>query len=160
MTNKIRNLLHKGFETGIVIKGIDGVLEIIGGFLLLFLNPARLDRLVALLTQHELSEDPGDFISNTIVRLGSSFSASSQQFGIFYLTAHGLVKIVLVILLLKKKLWAYPLAVVFLILFISYEIYRFTLKYSTFFLVLIALDTLIALLTLMEYKRIRKGSEA
>jgi uncharacterized membrane protein len=117
-TNVESNIIHRSFEIGILTKGIDGVLEVIGGTLLVFLSPGRLNRLVHLLTQHELSEDPRDMISNYLIRMGSNFSISTQHFGVFYLMSHGLVKIILVILLWKRKLWAYPLAVAFLILFI------------------------------------------
>ena len=30
------NFLHIGFEAGIILKGIDGILEILGGFLFVF----------------------------------------------------------------------------------------------------------------------------
>ena len=56
--HKGNNIFHKSFKIGILVKGIDGVLEIMGGILLVFLNPSRLNKLVVLLTQHELLEDP------------------------------------------------------------------------------------------------------
>ena len=69
--NASSNILHKRFELGILIKAIDSVLEIIGGILLVFLNPNRLNNLVVWLTQHELSEDPRDVIANFMVKLSS-----------------------------------------------------------------------------------------
>ena len=53
-----RDLLDQTFEVGIIVKGLDGVLEVIGGLLLLVVSPATIDRLVTSLTQHELSDDP------------------------------------------------------------------------------------------------------
>jgi hypothetical protein len=44
-------------------------------------------------------------------------------FGAVYLSAHGIVKIVLVIALLLNKLWAYPWMIVVLVLFIGYQSY-------------------------------------
>jgi hypothetical protein len=47
--------LDRGFEISILRKGVDGVLEIAGGLLLLLITPATIDRLVVGLTQHELA---------------------------------------------------------------------------------------------------------
>ena len=51
---------HRLFQVAVVVKGIDGVLEFIGGVLLLFVSPTALHRLVIMLTQHELAEEPDD----------------------------------------------------------------------------------------------------
>jgi len=149
------NIVHRSFELGILLKGIDGILEIIGGVLLIFLNPARLNRLVVLLTQHELSQDPNDVISNFLLKLSASFSISSQHFGVIYLISHGAIKFILVSLLWKKKLWAYPLAIVSLIIFIIYQIYRYTISNSVFLIFLTIFDVFMILLTYMEYNRIK-----
>jgi uncharacterized membrane protein len=63
-----RDLLDQTFEVGIILKGLDGVLEVIGGLLLLVVSPATIDRLVTSLTQHELSEDPHDLLATHILR--------------------------------------------------------------------------------------------
>lgn len=155
--NKENNIFHKGFEIGIILKGISGVFEIIGGIALIFLNPNRLNKLIIILTQDELSEEPKDAIANFIVKLGSHFSLSSQQFGIFYLLSHGIIKIILVILLWKRKTWAYPLTIIFLIMFISYQIYKCFLSYSIVLVVLTIFDIAMIILTLIEYKNIKNG---
>ena len=151
------NIIHKSFEIGILLKGIDGVLEIIGGILLVFLNPARLNKLIIILTQHELSENPQDMFVSIMIKLNSNFSVSTQYFGVFYLILHGLVKFILVILLWKKKIWAYPLTIASLILFIIYQIYRYTIDHSMWLILLTVFDIIMILLTFIEYKRM-KGS--
>ena len=113
-------MVHKSFEIGILLKGIDGILEIIGGVLLIFLNPLRLNKVIVLLTQYELSEDPKDIVASFLIKFSTTFSVSTQYFGIFCLISHGLVKFILVMLLWKRKIWAYPLTIVSLILFIVY----------------------------------------
>jgi len=149
------DILHKSFEIGILFKGIDGILEILGGFFLLFLNPDRLNKLIILLTQHELSEDPRDFIANYIIKFSSEFSISTQHFGVLYLFSHGIIKLILIYLLWKKKIWSYPLAVVFLMLFIFYQIYRYTFTQSIWLIYLTVFDIIMIVLTLIEYKRIK-----
>jgi uncharacterized membrane protein len=63
-----RDLLDQTFEVGIILKGLDGVLEVLGGLLLLVVSPATIDRLVTGLTQHELSEDPHDFLATHLLK--------------------------------------------------------------------------------------------
>jgi uncharacterized membrane protein len=41
-----RDLLDQTFEVGIILKGLDGILEVLGGLLLLVLSPATIDRMV------------------------------------------------------------------------------------------------------------------
>jgi uncharacterized membrane protein len=150
-----RDILHESFEFGILLKRIDGVLEILGGFIMLLLNPSRLDKLIVLLTQHELSEDPKDFISNYLIKFSSGFSISTQHFGSIYLFSHGIIKLILVYLLWKKKIWSYPLAVLFMIIFIFYQVYRYTFTHSIWLIFLTVFDIAMIVLTLIEYKRIK-----
>src|SRR3954467_14631952 len=57
-----RDSLDRVFEVGVILKGLDGLLEAVGGLLLLAVTPAAIDRVMVRLTQHELSEDPNDVI--------------------------------------------------------------------------------------------------
>lgn len=149
------NIVHKSFEIGILLKGIDGVLEVIGGILLKFLNPDRLNKLTVLLTQHELSEDPRDKISRYMINFSANFTVNTQNFGVFYLVSHGIVKIILVTLLWKRKIWAYPITIVSFVLFIIYQVYRYTIYHSMWLIVLSIFDVIMIILTFMEYKRIK-----
>src|SRR4029453_12168667 len=125
---KSRDLLDQTFEVGIILKGLDGVLEVIGGLLLLVVSPATIDRVVTGLTQHELSEDPHDFLATHLLRTAHGLTGSAVLFGAVYLLAHGVVKVVLVAALLKNQLWAYPWMIGFLGVFIIYQLYRLLLN--------------------------------
>lgn len=153
--NKVRKYSHIGFEIGLILKGLDGLLEITGGFLLLYVSPERLNRFVRFLTQHELTEDPRDILANLLLTFSRHFSLSFQSFGIFYLLSHGLSKLIIIFLLRLGKLWAYPLSIAFLLFFVFYQIYRYTYSRSVFLLLLTALDMLMISLTVAEYGRIR-----
>jgi uncharacterized membrane protein len=155
-----RSILHVGFEIAILLKGIHAALEVVGGVLLWFVKPDTLNRWIQILTQNELTEDPKDLIANFLVRAGQHYSVNTQHFGVFYLLSHGLVKIFLVFLLWRRKLWAYPLAVVVLVLFIAYQAFRFSSTRSAFLIFLSALDALIIWLTLSEYARLKSEDRA
>ena len=147
------NILHDGFEIAILLKGLHAISEIVGGILLAFVNPDALGRVVRAVTQNELIEDPHDFLANSIVKASEHYSISSQRFGMFYLLSHGAVKIVLVLLLWRKKMWAYPLAVVTLILFIVYQSIRWTTTHSGFLVAFTVFDAIMIFLTIIEYRR-------
>jgi uncharacterized membrane protein len=70
-----RDLLDQTFEVGILLKGLDGVLEVIGGLLLLVVSPATIDRVVTSLTQHELSEDPHDLLATHLLKTATGSPA-------------------------------------------------------------------------------------
>src|SRR5437667_12882572 len=121
---KATDLLDRTFEVGIILKGLDGVLEVVGGVLLLVVSPATINQLTRSLTEHELSEDPHDFIATQLLNATNGLTGSSVRFGAIYLLLHGVVKIVLVAALLRNQLWAYPWMIAFLGVFIAYQAYR------------------------------------
>jgi uncharacterized membrane protein len=147
-----KNILHDGFLAGIYLKGFDGILEIIGGFLMMMTNPAGFNRIIVLLTQHELLEDPKDIIANFLV--SNKITVSLQHFGVFYLLFHGAFKLFIVVILLQKKRWAYPFSMAFLFLFIGYQIYRYIYSGFLWLIVLSVFDAVLILLTWAEYKRL------
>jgi uncharacterized membrane protein len=153
-------LLDRVFDVSITLKGLDGVLELIGGLLLLFLTPHRLNAIVAFLTQHELSEDPKDFLATHLVSYAQSFTASTSLFLALYLLSHGIIKIILVVALLQQRLWAYPWLIVFLSIFIVYQIYRLVLHMSLGLLALTLFDIFILGLTVLQYRKHRAGVAA
>jgi len=117
---------------------------VIGGLLLLVVSPATIDRLVTSLTQHELSEDPHDFLATHLLRTAHGLTGSAVLFGAVYLLAHGLVKAILVTALLKNQLWAYPWTIAFLGVFIVYQLYRLSFQPSVGLTALTIFDTVIA----------------
>ena len=77
------SLLDKVFEGGIIIKGLTGLLEFIGGLLLLFVSPDQMRQFVTVITQRELLEDPNDRVANLLLHATSHFSAGGKTFLIY-----------------------------------------------------------------------------
>lgn len=151
-------LLARTFAVSLILKGLDGLLELVGGILLLMVSPAQLGTLARLLTQHELSEDPKDLVANAVVHLAGSLTASVTLFGAVYLLLHGLVKITLVWAVLRGKLWAYPWMIAFLGVFILYQSYRIGIAFSWGLTALTAFDIFILWLSAHEYRAHRARS--
>lgn len=150
---KARDPLDRVFEIGIILKGLDGVLETIGGLLLLAVTPATINTLASQLTQHELSEDPNDFIASHLLGYAHGLTGSAVTFAALYLLVHGLAKIVLVAALLRNQIWAYPWMIGFLLLFIGYQMYRLVLLPTFGLSALTIFDALIVWLTWREWRR-------
>lgn len=155
-----KDLLDRAFEIGIILKGLDGVLELIGGVLLLAVSPATINRVVVSLTQHELSEDSHDFVATHLLRLSHGLTGSAVGFAAAYLLLHGIVKVVLVAALLLNKLWAYPWMIAFLLAFIGYQIYRLALNLTVGLTALTIFDVAIVWLTWREYQKQRAQRRA
>lgn len=149
-----KDLLDRTFQVSVVIKGIDGGLEIIGGFLLLLIKLTTLNYAIVWLTEHELIEDPSDLFANALLQVGNNLSIHAKIFGAAYLLLHGFIKIALVWALLKDKRWAYPTAIIFLMAFVFYQSYRLTYHYSLGLLLLTIFDMAIIFLTYREYQRL------
>lgn len=153
MKNKITDI---SFDIMLVLKGINSIIEILGGILLIFITPERLSKIVYLLTAKEIVEDPKDIFIRTIVNINNNFSIPLQHFFIFYLLSHGIIKIIMVTLLYKKKLWAYPLSIIILITFIIYQMYKIYIAFSITIILLTLLDLVLVILTIIEYKSMLK----
>ncbi|HKI86962.1 MAG TPA: DUF2127 domain-containing protein [Thermoanaerobaculia bacterium] len=149
--------LHRLFEIGVILKGIDGVLELVGGALLLAVSHPTLNRLVFAITRQEISEDPHDLVANALRSTVAHLSVGTQTFSSVYLLVHGAIKIVLVAGLLRRKLWAYPSALSVLALFVLYQGYRLSHTRSLALLVLTAVDLVILYLIAREYRWLRRS---
>lgn len=152
-----RTATDKAFRVSLYLKGLDGLLETLGGILLLLIKPEQINHLARWLTQGELSQDPHDFIANHILKTAHSLTGASLAFGAAYLLAHGAVKIVLVFEVLRDHLWAYLALIAVTSLFVVYQVYRLAAaKFSVSLLLLTLFDLLIIYLTQKEYRRQRQ----
>ncbi len=148
--------LDRAFRIAIVLKGLDGVLELAGGIALLFISPASINHLVRWATAHELAQDPNDLIARHLLHSASQLSRSSTLYGAIYLLLHGGAKVVLVIALLRDKLWAYPWLIGLLVVFIVYQSYRLSYRFTVGLLLLTLFDVVVTGLTWREYQARRQ----
>ena len=152
MSPQSHRVLDTTFRVSLIVKGVDGILELIGGVLLLIVSPRQIGDVVRFLTQHELAEDPHNFFANLLVHSAGSLSVSASLFGALYLLVHGLVKVLLVAAVLSGRLWAYPWMIGFLAIFIAYQCYEMLLHFSIGLLLLTLFDVFIVVITVREYR--------
>ena len=142
--------LFRLFEIGIVLKGLDGVLETVLGLLLLFTNVSDV---VQAFVQNELIEDPNDFFARHAQGL-VAFTPHAQFIGALYLLSHGLVKVFLSVGIMRKKLWAYPAGAAFFSIFAIYELIRGIGTHSPLLFAAFCFDATVIGLVLYEYRRL------
>lgn len=156
MTVRQGKRIHQAFEASVMFKGAHALLELVGGLLLAFASTSTITRLVTSLTQEELVRHPRDFVAQYLLESAEQLSISSKAFAAFYLVSHGAIKIVLVVGLLRDKLWAYPASLVVLGIFILYQIYRFAFTHSLGLVALTVFDLVVILLIWHEYSLVRR----
>ena len=148
--NNIRRL----FKVSVLLKAANAIAEIVGGTSLLFTG--EITKVVSQMIQREFLEDPRDLVANVVQHYLPYFSEHSQLFAAYYLLSHGIIKIFLAVGLLRNKLWAYPAAIVFFVLFILYQVYRYTYAPSSLLIFLTIFDLIVVALTWHEYKIVRR----
>lgn len=155
MDKQTKTFFHSVFRISILLKGIGGLLELVSGVLLFFSSLDALSRAVINFFSRELIEDSTDIIANFLIKLVQHFSVGTKTFIALYLVIDGLINVGLVVALWRKKLWAYPVAMIALSLFIVYQVYKLSLSFSYYLLFLTLVDVIIILLLRFEYKRRR-----
>lgn len=151
---RMRELL---FRVSVAAKGVDALLEIIGGIALLIVTPGFILRIVGLLTQDELAEDPRDLVANYALSAAGRLSLGTEHFTAFYLLSHGIIKLLLVAALLKDRLWAYPSAIAVFGAFILYQLYRYTFTHAIGLIALSIFDLAVIWLVWLEYRALTLG---
>jgi uncharacterized membrane protein len=151
-----RKIEHRLFLLSVWCKGIAGLVETIGGLLLLFIPQTGLNAFVIALTAPELAEDPTDRVATLLQRIVHELTADTKLFVSGYLIVHGVIKVLLVAGLLGRRLWSYPVSLWVLAAFIAYQMYRFLFTHSLWLIALTVLDLIVAFLIWREYQEVRK----
>ncbi|MDE2465678.1 MAG: DUF2127 domain-containing protein, partial [Alphaproteobacteria bacterium] len=127
-----------------------------GGIALALVSTRTIVDLVNWLTQEELVEDPRDFVATHLLSWAHGFSVQTEHFYAFYLLSHGVVKLFLMAELLRNRLWAYPASLVMMVLFIVYQLYRYSQSGGTGLIVLTGFDLFVIVLIWHEYRQVRR----
>ncbi len=144
--------IRRVFRWSLILKAIDSAIEMGAGVALYFIAHSAIIGFVHWLTHTELAEDPRDFLANWLMHSAEAFSVPKKTAAAVYLFSHGAIKLVLVILVLRDKSWAYPLFMAALVLLIGYQTYQITLTFSLWLAVLTVFDAVVLVLTWHEWR--------
>jgi len=148
--------VHQVFVASVLIKGAHAAIECIGGIALALVSTSTIADFVNALTQEELIQDPQDLIATHLLARAQNFSVEEKHFYAFYLMSHGIVKLLLVVELLRNKLWSYPASLIVLGLFIVYQLYRYSYTHGAGLIVLTIFDILVMTLIWHEYRLVQR----
>ena len=149
---------HELFDVTVLLKGIHALIEIITGISTFLVSPNFIFKLVNVITFRELTENPVDSFSQYLLNLTHSFLGGTKQFIAFYLLSHGIINLILVIGLFKKKMWSYFASIIMLTIFALYQMYRYIYHPSIWMIILTIFDLVTIWLIWREYKRIKNNS--
>lgn len=141
------------FDLALILKIINGALEMLAALLVLFVPPTLVVKLAEFATSGELAQDPDDPISTAIIASAQAFSVHTHYFLAIYLALHGIIKVLLVIGIFAKKRIAYPLFMIALAVFGAYESYRGFMLHELLLQALAIFDFSLLVLTSYEYRR-------
>jgi uncharacterized membrane protein len=142
--------IYSLFLLAIIIKGLDGALEIALAAFLAFSD--RILPYILSLANDALIENPNDFFATHFSKYTHP-THSMLIFAALYLLAHGTVKLILTTGLWLNKMWAYPAALGIISIFIVFQLIRVLEKGSILLLLLTIFDCLFVFLIWYEYKR-------
>lgn len=147
-----RTGVERLFRAALLLKGIDGAAELVAAVVLALLPALTLQRLVADVLVRDMLWSSHGLVARHLETVTTAFADGNRAFAVVYLGLHGLLKLGLVVALLRRWLPAYPVAMVVLAAFVGYEVYRAVTHGSLVLPVLAALDALILVLVVREYR--------
>ena len=144
--------IHLFFDIGVIIKWIDGLLELALGTFLLFEPWGTTPSLLHFLATRELVEDPHDFFATLALHTSTSLSTQVIAAIAIYALSRGIIKIFLSVQLWRERLWAFPVALVVLSTLLLYQLWQ-AYAAASFLLFSIALvDVGIIILIALEWR--------
>ncbi len=116
--------------------------------------------MILFFSQGELTEAGSNSVILTLLHMAQNISVSGKMFASLYLLSHGLTKLLLVVLLLRKKIWAYPASIGLLGIFIAYQSYQYAIHQSIWMILLTIFDVIVIGLIYHEYQQILRARES
>ena len=156
---KDKSFVHRAFWISLVIKGIDGALQLVGGFAAIFIEPATLGNAYRWITRFLFGKRDGNPEAEFIRDAAHSFHISVPLLVCIYLLIHGVIKLLLVYGLLKERLWVFPAAFAGFGFFLALEIYRIYAHFYWGILILMCLDVFVLTMVTLEYKKVKALTE-
>ena len=147
------------FKISVTLKGIASILEIMAGIAVLFVPWSDVSHWLIVIAQGHLVNDPDDFIFLHIVTLAQQMSVARSTFFALYLLSRGVVKFGLVIALLKRYLWAYPLSIAIIGAAMLYQIWLVITAHSVVQGILTVLDIVVVWFVWKEWLLLKEHKE-
>ncbi|MGW2091058.1 DUF2127 domain-containing protein [Promicromonospora sukumoe] len=147
-----RLVVETAFVLGVLVKGLDGLVELVAGTALLVLHQDRILALTRAAVAEELREDPHDLVANLLLHQAAGLDHGAAVAGGLFLLLHGVVKVGVVAALLAGSRRVYPWAVGALSVLLAVQLVQLVLSPGIGVVALVVLDALILALTWHEWR--------
>jgi len=148
--------IHQVFAVSVSLKGLHALFEVVAGVALYLTSTETIVGRLSDWSNRQIALERHDWIADHLLRFAEGFSVQKHDFYAFYLLSHGIVKAVLVVGLLKEKLWAYPASFVVFGAFLLYQLYRYSFTHDFTLILLSIFDLFVIALALHEYRLLRR----
>lgn len=143
------------FRLAMLVKGVDGAVELLGALAVLAVPSVVVHRLVTDVLARDLLGPADGSLAHRLTAAADTFTNGGRTFAAVYLGLHGVIKLALVVALLRRVRPAYPVAVVILAVFVGYELFRAVRTGSLLLPVLAVIDVAVIVLVIREYRTLR-----
>ena len=134
--------IRRLFRLSIALKGLHAFAEIAGGISLSLFSTDSILRLLYRVDRHDW--------------FASHFTPNEHRYYAFYLLTHGVANLVIVVGLMRERLWAYPATFAVLSLFIAYQVQRYIYVRDPVLIILSLLDLIVMALAWHEYRLVKR----
>ncbi len=134
--------VHQLFQISVAVKGLHGIVEIAGGLALALFSTDAILQLLYRIDHHDL--------------VARHFSTGEHRYYTFFFLSHGVLNAALAIGLLLEMLWAFPVAIAIIALFVVLQMFRFTHVQDPALIAFSILDLIVIALAVHEYRLLRK----
>ena len=146
-----RDAERRLFVITLIAKGILGVIQIAIAAAIFLGLADQMPVFAEWLFSAELAEDPDNFAATRIIALAGIVPTTDLTFYTAYFSAHGILHVALVIVLLLGIAWAHLAAIVVLLAFVAYQLFEWVAVGGIALPVLTAIDLFVIYLTVNEY---------
>lgn len=147
------------FRIGMWWRIFYGLGKLLFGLFLLQYIGLSINEVVQHVFLHELVEDPQDLAMSMVVGFFDTHMYVVTYFLASYFIFWGVVDMFLSVNLLRDRIWAFPISLVLIVLFICYEIVRFFHTHSIVLLGIIFIDVILVYLIYEEYAKLKRRME-
>lgn len=154
-----RRFFQTLFTLSIALKGIDGVLELIGGLVFIILKKQHIINILSRFFHYDLFNIPNQTILKWVTYISNGLTTNIKIFISVVLICSGFIKILLSVSLLLRKLIAFPIALGFLVVLFIYQMAQMFYTPSLFLNFFNFFDAIVILVIWREYIHLKRTRE-
>ena len=142
---------HKTFVATIIVNGLVGLADIVVATFFIFQK-----NVINILERLAYGDGTLGKLAVYIKDALLNLSTHSHRVAVWYFLSHGIIKIFLTWALLRNKLWAYPLAILFFSIFSFYQLTSLPDNHSIFDLILLFVNLIVLVFVAREYVNMKR----